>query len=417
MPTLSINRETGRRGWTMSIACVSRQPIYGSQVNVFAYELLFRDMDREYALFADGDQATASVLLNTFLEIGLDRVVGPHLAFVNMTRGFLLGEHCESLPKDRVVLEVLEDIEPDPQLACALARLQRAGYQIALDDFVYTDQWAPLIGFSNIVKLDVMAQDRKTVERQVATLKHFPVKLLAEKVETHEDFEFCKNVGFDYFQGYFFCKPKLVSTQQIPFNRLATLRLLAKLQNTEIPLRELEETVGQDLALSYKLLRYVNSAFSGLSRKVESIRHAVNMVGTNRLRTWASLVMFARMEDKPRELMIIAATRARMCELLAKAVHGNDPDKYFTVGLFSVLDALLDTSLPQALDLLSLADDIQNALLKHEGPMGQILRCVLAYEKGFWEEAEIRGLDHESLRDAYLDSVDWTRSLMSGLSI
>lgn len=401
----------------MQQAVVARQPIYRYGLDVFAYELLYRDNELNEAAFTNGDQATAQVLLNAFLEIGLERVVGPNLAFVNIPRNFLLSDYCTSLPKDRVVLEILEDSVPDKPLISSLSKLSKKGYQIALDDFTYSEWFRPLLELTNIVKIDIQAQSRVVLPRQLDSLRQFDLKVLAEKVETHEEFDFCKSLGFDYYQGFFFCKPKIISGEKLPVNRVAALRLVAKLQDPKATISEIEQTVGQDVAVSYKLLRYVNSATNAIKRQIGSIRHAVTLVGTKRIRSWASLIMFAGMDDKPRELMITAIVRARMCEQLAIAMRQQNGEQFFTVGLFSVLDALLDRPLADALQLLPLAEEVHNAILDQAGLMGATLHCVLAYERSDWKEAVCRNLGHESIRDAYLNSVEWTRSMIGELGI
>jgi EAL and modified HD-GYP domain-containing signal transduction protein len=398
-------------------ALVGRQPIYRNGLEVFAYELLHRSSDLNEAAFVNGDSATAQVLLNAFLEIGLDRVVGSNLAFVNIPRNFLLSEYCSSLPKDRVVLEILEDSVPDKPLISSVTKLSRSGYQIALDDFIYSEPFRPLLELTNIAKIDIQAQTRVSVAKHIDALRHYDLKILAEKVETHEEFEFCRKLGFDYYQGYFFCKPNVVSGEKIPFNRLAALRLVAKLQDPGATIAEIEQTVGQDLAVSYKLLRYVNSATNAVKRQIESIRHAVTLIGTKRIRNWATLIMFADMDEKPRELMITAIVRARMCEQLGLAMRQQNVEQFFTVGLFSVLDALLDHPMAQALELLPLAEEVHNGILDHAGLMGSALHCVLAYERSDWNEVVCRNLNHEEIRDAYLNSVEWTRSMMRDLGI
>src|SRR5215831_17894051 len=200
---------------------------------VLGYELLFRDSEADYASFSDGDQATAEVILNTFMDIGLQEVVGQELAFINFGRNLIMGNYCESLPRERVVLELLESVEPDDVLLKRLAQLKSAGYRIALDDFVYADPFCRLLESVHFVKLDMMACDEAMIQRSVSALKEFPVKLIAEKVETREQFQFCQELGFDYFQGYFFCRPQLVESRRLPVNRLATIRLITKLNNPD----------------------------------------------------------------------------------------------------------------------------------------------------------------------------------------
>ena len=400
---------------------VSRQPIYRSKMDVYGYELLFRDSSAtDRAVIVDGDRATAQVILN-FIEIGLEQIVGRDLAFINLTRNFILEGHCASLPKDRVVLEVLEDITAVPEIVESLQKLSRQGYIIALDDFVYDESLRPMVELADIIKVDVLGVDREALEQQVSTLKDFNVKLLAEKVETQEEFEFCDELGFEYFQGFFFCKPKLIQGKQIPMNRLAATRLVAKLQDPDIKGEELEKTIKQDAALSYKLLLFVNSAYCALPRKVDSIGHAAVLIGTARIRTWASLLMLASMDDKPRELMVTAIIRSKMCEQLAEAQHIRNTEQFFTVGLFSVLDAMLDCLMEDVLEKLPLSEELARALLDHEGVLGRVLDFTIAYEQSEWERlaelTEQLRLDPAAIRAAYLRAVQWTMEITNELNI
>ena len=274
----------------------------------------------------------------------------------------------------------------------------------------------PLVEVADIVKLDVQALDRETIAEQTIMLRGFDkTKLLAQKVETHEDYEYCKKLGFDYYQGYFFCQPQIVSQTTIPSNRLSTLHLLAKLQNPKISIAELEHAVGQDLAISYRILRYLNSPIHALPRKVESIRHAITMVGTGLISTWASLILMEAIEDKPLELMVTAMVRAHMCQQLGAAMHQPNVDQFFTVGLLSLIDALTDRPMTKALEALPLIDDVKNALLQQEGLMGAALNCVRAYERCDWDHTSCPELDEGKIREAYLRAVTWARSVTQEL--
>jgi EAL and modified HD-GYP domain-containing signal transduction protein len=390
---------------------VGRQPIYRDGVEVFAYELLSRQSELNQAAFTDGDKATAQVLMNTFVDIGLDQVVGPHLAFVNVTRNFVLSDYCESLPKDRIVMEIAGDTIVDKPLLGALSRLSKLGYSIALDNFVYRDDLRPLVELAEIVKIDVQAMDHNGVASQAQALEEFGVKLLAQKVETHLDYEFCRKLGFDYFQGYFFCKPQILSESKIPFNRLSTVHLLAKLQDPQISIDELERAVGQNLAVSYRILRYLNSPMGAMPRKIESLRHAIGLVGTRLISNWASLILMEAIEEKPRELMITTMVRAHMCQQLAAASRQKNPDQFFTVGLLSLLDTLMDRPMPEALNALPLVDEVKDALLQHKGPMAEALECVEAYERCDWAQTAFAKLDEKKIREAYLSSLAWTRTV------
>jgi EAL and modified HD-GYP domain-containing signal transduction protein len=377
-------------------------------MDVFGYELLFRSGDVQYASFSDGNQATAQVLVNTFLEIGLDTLVGSKYAFVNLTRDFLLQDYSSVLPADRVVLEVVEDVLVDPDLIEAVRNLSRQSYTIALDDFIYQEHLRPLVELANIIKLDMLTMDRHTLQEHVTLLRHYGAKLLAEKVETQDDFAYCKALGFDYFQGYFFCRPDVVKGQRSHTNRLEILHLLAQLQNPETTFRALEEIISRDVSLSYKVLRAANAAFYTQSRKVASIQQALRLIGLKFIANMASLFLLANVDDKPHELLIIAMQRAKMCEKLAEALQQGNSATFFTVGLFSVLDAFLDRPMQDLLAALPLSDDIVQALLNHEGVCGAILRCVLAYEQGDWEAVHDLGCTRHVLTNAYLESLAWS---------
>lgn len=396
---------------------VGRQPIYDRGLTVVAYELLFRSGESNRAGVVDGDQATSQVLHNTFVEIGLDTIVGRKQAFINFTRDFILQDYTAVFPADRVVIEVLEDIAVDAALLTAIRALSMQGYTIALDDFVLRDHLRPLLEVADIVKVDILTLDRPTLQENVTQLRQYNVRLLAEKVETRDDFDFCRDLGFDYFQGYFLCRPDIVKGQRTPANRLVTLRLLAKLQDPETEFDELEEIISRDVSLSYKLLRLINAAIYGLPKKVESIRQALLLLGTKFITSWVSLIMLTGVNDKPQELMVTALVRGKMCELLAQAMQQANKEAFFTIGLFSVLDAMLDTPMPEVLKPLPLAEETSRALLYYEGIGGQMLRCVLAYERGNWDEVVCPGLDRRCIKEAYLQAITWaakvSRELMA----
>lgn len=390
---------------------IGRQPIFDRDLEVYAYELLFRSGSLNQAADAnapfDGDRATSQVIVNAFIEIGLDQIVGNRRAFINLTRSFVTAATPLPFPQDRVVLEILEDIEPDAEVLAGLRTLAGQGYQMALDDFVFQEDRQALLEVAHIVKIDLMAVPRETLQAEVARLRRHDVRLIAEKVETHEDFEQCRELGFDYFQGYFLSRPNIVQGRQLPPNRLAVLQLLARLQDPQADAGDIERLVAQDVALSYKLLRYINSAFFALPKKIESIRQAVIYLGTRAIRTWVSLLVVAGLDDKPAALVAQAMQRARMCELLAQRARRPQPDAYFTVGLFSLLEALLDAPLESILDTLPFSDGIRDALLRQEGPYGEALACVIAYEHGHFLKARFDRLGATEMTDTYLAATHW----------
>lgn len=386
---------------------IGRQPIYDRKLGVYAYELLFRAAHAKSAEITDGDKATTDVIVNTFLEIGLDNIVSNRLAFINLTRSFFVNEHSISLPKDRVVLELLEDIEADDEVVQGVQRMSGQGYTIALDDFIYHESLKPLVQLADIIKIDIMALDKQVIRDHVIELRRHPVKLLAEKVETQEDLDFCMELGFDYFQGYFFAQPKVIRGQRLPNNRLAILKLLSHLQDPDISPDQLENLIAQDVAYSYRILRYVNSAAFALSRKIESVQQAVIILGLQAIKSWTTLLAMSQVDNKPTELVVTAMVRGKMAEEMAKRRREECPESYFTVGLFSALDALMDNTMEEILTQLPLADHISNALLHREGDHGEVLNCVLAYERGRWEKIGCTRLTLSEIRDCYLTALQW----------
>ncbi len=397
-------------------ALVGRQAIFDQQMEVFAYELLYRDGTDNSANIMDGDEATARVMVNTFLELGIDQIAGNVQAFVNLTANFFVGRHYEVLPSKNVVLEVLESIEPTPSVLEALIQARQDGYQIALDDFILRESHRGLLDYADYVKVDVLALTDEELYEQVAMLKEYPVRLLAEKVEDRGMYNQCLGLGFEYFQGYFFCKPQILEGVSLSSNRMAIVLLLAKLQDPSIELHDLEDLVKNDVTLSVKLLRYVNSASIGLPRSVDSISQAIGLIGTERMRQWASLLVLAQTGDKPSELMRVALIRARMCESLCP-LHGVSPSQGFTVGLFSILDAYFDCEMKDLLADLPLASEILDALLKREGVLGAILGAILAYERGGWNQPAIRMVEPHILKSAYWESIEWANDVMETVMI
>jgi c-di-GMP phosphodiesterase len=393
-------------------AVVARQPICDRVQNTFAYELLYRKPGEDAANVNNPEQATAEVIVNSFIEIGLERMAGQSTAFINVTRDFILGNHCRSLPANRVVFEILEDTEPELDLLNAISALTQDGYTFAVDDYRFEDRMRAFLPFCRYVKVDVRETAPEVLEQRIGGLRQFPVKLLAEKVETPEEFAFYKDHGFEYFQGYFYCKPKLFSSAKISRNRVAVSQLLAKLHQREVRTRDIERIVSEDLSLSYQLLRYINSAAFSLPREIESIGHAVRMVGTDHIRRLASLMMLAGVDDKPRELLRTSLVRAKMCELLARRHNYPNPDTHFTVGMFSTLDAFLDCPLPEALGQLPLSDEIRRALLHHEGQLGRVLKYVLTYETGNWAALEELHADSAPLARAYWRALEFGESVV-----
>lgn len=386
---------------------LARQPIYTRSLEVHAYELLFRADQLNEARFLDGEDATSQVFINALMDIGLTDLVGTRPAFVNCTERYLLEGLPAPVVPTQVVLEVLEDILPTEQLIRAVKKLRQLGYLIALDDFVYDDSKRALVENADLVKVDVLAMSAAQLAQQVTLLKTFNKPLLAEKVEDFDTFSRCKALGFDYYQGYFFSRPNIVKGKHTPSSKLSIMQLLAKINAPDLEFRDLEKLIVQDVTMSYRILRYINSAMYSLPRKVESVHRAITLLGLKSIRSWINILAMSNVDDKPYELMKIALIRAKMCELLAQNTAVSS-EAAFTVGLFSTLDALIDQPLEDVLDKLPLSDDINNALLNKHGMLGDILLTVLAYEQGNWQMAtENHSQQSSPLGSSYLDALRW----------
>ncbi|MCP4174515.1 MAG: HDOD domain-containing protein [Fuerstiella sp.] len=396
---------------------VGCQPIYKPDLVVYGFELLFRSGAGNLASFEDGDRATAALIMSVFTDIGLDNIVGDCPAFINVTRNFILDGHALSLPRDRVVLEVLEDIRPDPEIIDGLRSLSSQGYRIALDDFVYSPQMEPLIDVADIVKVELPAIDDNVLPRHVELLRKSNVQLLAEKIETHKEFESCRELEFDFYQGFFLSKPQVVSGKSIPGSRIAAVQLIGQLADPDVDVDDVVKTMRTDPSLCYKLLKYINSAAGGHTQPVESLTAAITHMGLRRLQSFTIFTLFATGTDaKPIQLIVTAMTRGRMCELLSIAQGNSHPETYFLAGLFSTLDALLDQPLQQALSAVPLAEPISNAILNAEGPLAAVLTCVLNYEQGEFESVGLPDVDADGIRSAYIDAVTWARKLSADVA-
>ena len=403
-------------GTFMHDAFIGRQPIFDRNIKVYAYELLYRHGFVNYAVIDDDDAASGTVLINLLLEIGLNNLVGQHKAFCNFPKGFLLQEKDLSFAADRLVVEVLETVEAEEGIVGAVRGYAERGHLIALDDFVYREELRPLVELADLIKIDVMDLGMEKVAEQVRILNDIkPLKFLAEKVETKEEFKQCLDLGFDYFQGYFFSKPVVVTGKKLPPARIAMLQLMSELQNVEVSMERIEEIIQADVNLSVKLLRQVNSSYYNSINEVTSIKQAIVRVGLQHIRTWASVMMMGSVSDKPDELMTMALVRGKMCELLALQQNMQDETGYFTVGLFSLLESILDTPMEKILAELPLSDDINNALLSSDGNMGAVLRCVTNYEQADWAAVANHDISQDDLVASYCKAVAWAEKVKEGL--
>lgn len=396
---------------------IARQPIYNQQLELFGYELLYRARMIDRAEVEDDDEASIKVLTMGFLEVGMDDLVGSARAFINIPRRFLADETLTPMFEGNVVLEVLESVKPDDRTLSGIMRLKQQGYAIAMDDFVYDPAFDTILEYVDYVKIDVREYSLQELTRTVQALRRFPCKLLAEKVETHQVFEDCKRLGFDYYQGYFLRRPETLKHGVNPANKIVVLEMLRMLQQADLNLRELEEILARDPALSYKLLRYINSAAYSRRREISSIKDAILLIGLDTIRNWASMVLISSVaRDKPFELVITAMVRAKMCELVVGQDKSDARSRMFLIGLFSILDALLDTPMEELLDNVTLSAPIKLALLDHAGVEGGILDCVIHYERGEWRAVgDKRSCGASDYPLAYVNAIKWARASFEGL--
>jgi c-di-GMP phosphodiesterase len=393
---------------------IGRQQIFDQNLNVYAYELLFRGKDFDLTDKHGATQATNQIITDSILEMGLNNLVGPHKAFINFTTQNILDKTPLNLPSDRVVIEVLENVEIDPTVTENLREFSQQGYTIALDDFVLSDEWLPLLEFANIIKLDVMALGEAKTREAVENLKPYKLQLLAEKVETHEEFRYLKELGLDYFQGYFFHKPNLVAGKRMGVNQIAAIKLLTLINNPNVEFADLTKAISQDVGLSYKLLHYINSAFFTLPSKMESIQRAISYLGLKEVKRWSNILTLASLSDKPEAALQNALIRGKMCEELAK-LAGEKPDHFFLIGILSSLDTILDLPLEEALQQLPLADDIVAAILNKEGAAGEALACTLNYEQWNLQGMQFKGLEQSLISEAYFKSIKWATDVLNNL--
>lgn len=395
---------------------VARQPIYDADGNVTAYEVLFRRGMEGGAGVVTRTESAMSIV-NAILEIGLNDLVGDKRAFINVTEELLLEDCLDVLPKDRVVIEVLENVRPLPEVVEAVRSLVCRGYTIALDDFVHHDSLRVFTDLATIVKLDVQGQDFDALRKATATVRRPGVQLLAEKVEDRPMYARCKRLGFDLYQGYFFMKPHVLAGSSMRTNRVSLLRLLTRLQDSNARIQDLEDIIRSDVTLSYRLLRLTHTVEAAARARIETVAQAIQFLGVRKVSSIAMLLALAGADDVPQELIVGAFTRAHMSESLARSRGMEEPSRVFLAGLLSVLDAIMNVPMEQALEMLPISDEIRDALVNPvcENAVARLLREVKAYELGDWDAVEHglhRGRDAIS---AYLGAIKWSHEVETAL--
>ena len=393
---------TASSGSTETIQ-VGRQAIFDRELEVFAYELLYRDAGGRCS-FTDGDMASSLTVLNAFMEIGLDRITGPYKAFINLTRPFFVDMPPIPFSRDRVVLEILEDVNVDEELLLGISSMAGHGFELAMDDYNFQPHLQPILPLVSYIKVEIQPGGMEELTRRMPELRATGARLLAEKVETVEQFEQLKALGFDYFQGYFFARPSIVRTDRVEENSAMVVRLLARLNDPDVPMQDVIDLVSRDPGLSFKVLRYVNSAGIGLRSKVESIQRAVVLMGLSRIRAWATLFAMAGLGNRPLEILNVGLLRANLCERLCRLCRSGTPETAYTVGLLSVMDLMLSQPLAGLMDQLPLSDQVKRAIVAHEGGYGQLLEAAVTLERNEWPHGLCADIEPAVVIEAYAAS-------------
>ncbi len=377
-------------------------------MRLIGYELLFRAPHAETAGVLNDSEATATVILDGLLDVGLFDLVGGGLAYLNVTRDFLLSVRPLPLPARNVVLELLEGQIVDDELLEVLEELAEQGFAIALDDFRLTAGTERLLKYVQIVKVDVLEHTGEVLDDLFASLSaHRPsLTLIAEKVETREEFEHCLELGFQAFQGYFFARPSRVRQRRLPSHGLGALRTMVELNATE-DIDELHRIITRDAGLSMRLLRYANSAYLSLPRRIGSVQEGLAWLGAVTVRRFALMAALASAGDVPDALLVTALVRARMCQLLSGADDGAVGDSHFTVGLFSVADALVNAPMGDVIEQLPFREDIAAALLHGGGELGELLTEVMVYERGDFDAASALIHRRPGIEQHYREATSW----------
>lgn len=397
---------------------LARQPILDREQKLYGYELLFRDGESNAFPDIDDNIATSQLIQNSELQHTLSEITDRQLAFINFAQGGLLTALPTLLPPDQVYIEVLESVQPTAPIRQRIRELHQAGYRIALDDYNFDPEWLELFDCVSLIKVDLQSYTHRKLQILKYQIRHYNIQLLAEKVETIEQFNQALDDGFEYFQGYFFSKPELIRRRKISPTKAACTELLAETSRRDFDFQRMAIILQRDVALSYRLLRFVNAAAFGLRKKVTSLQQAVIFLGAEEVNRFVTLAVTAALtDDKPNELIRLSITRARFCELIAQ--HDSrqiDANQAFLVGLFSLLDAMFDEQLEIAIRRLNLAQPIVRALLMRRGVLAFYLGLITSYENAHWNKVEriarYLNIEHHTIAQFYLQASEWAHEVL-----
>lgn len=397
---------------------LARQPIFDVNHSIYGYEILYRSggADNYFDPNTDENFASSQVIVDTFQSFGLENITNLKPAFINFPTDLVEQGIATLFPKEYLVVELLESIRVTPRLVQKCKELAKAGYLIALDDFVYHPRFEPLLDLVNIIKVDFLKSSSSQILQVKEKVKGRNIVLLAEKIETWEDFRLAEQLGFTMFQGYYFSKPEMLTTSRLSPLEINHFRLVSKVNEDVIDFKAIADIISHDVSLTYNLLKLVNSAAFGMRQRITSVQQALVVLGEIEMKKWLTLIAFQGLSmSKSAAPISMSLIRARFGETLAKqTLFINDKDEIFLVGLFSLLDVLLQRPMWQILEEINAPTAIRDAILYCKGPYATIYRAVLSYEKGEWDSVERAtkelGLGSRVLTDAYIEAVEWQRT-------
>ncbi|MGL1932915.1 MAG: HDOD domain-containing protein [Desulfotalea sp.] len=397
---------------------IGRQPIFDRKKNLFAYELLYRaGMSNIFPTPFDGDKATSSVLTSTFFISGIKKVSGGNLCFVKFPKDLLLNDNVNLFSPKDIVIEILEDVEPTPEIISICQNLVDSGYKIALDKFVYSEAYEPLLRIADFVKIDFAETDLLQIRHTVDIIKKHKCNLIAEKIESHEEFKVGRLLGFQYFQGFFFAKPEIIRSRDIKASQHSLIKISTELNQPSFNIEKIEQIIKVDVAISHKLLNFLNSSYFSLLSPVRSIRQAIVFLGEGNAKHFLSLIVMTDVcGKKPLELAKLSVIRAMFLHRLGGKIEGSHQEELFLLGLFSLIPAMLDCSTEDILDL-PLSDSVKDAIATKSGKFYPFLELAKAYEELRLEEVKenicLQKLGAQSVIDSYIDAIKLSDGLFN----
>jgi c-di-GMP-related signal transduction protein len=399
---------------------VARQPILDTKEQLIGYELLYRNGQVDFYNHVDGDRATIDVLINSFVSIGVDHVAYQKKCFINFTENLLLQGFPENFPPEYVVVEILETIKPTKNVIDSIVKLKKLGYTIALDDFVYNDQYKDLVALADIIKVEFPRMSAEQHWKLLKIAKDYKIKLLAEKVETRQEFELAVKLGYDYFQGYFFSKPTIIKTTDIPTYSHVFAEIIQEINKADSDIDTITRLIERDLSLSYKLLKLINSGFQ-LKNKITSLKQAIVLLGLKEVQKWTSIISLSGAGvGIPFQAIELCLSRAKMGELLATHLN-KDKSEFFLLGMFSLIDTILHRPMDEAVKVLPFSDELKEALLGSKNLYGESLALMQALENGDWEtfstSCEKLEISEEDSINCYSQAIEWSRYIVEVIQV